>query len=85
MNHRNNFVQNLLMNFMICFRKKLLLGIVIGEHVINLQDSSPIKQASVGVLAIFVIRMVKLVVDTIIHGYALHSIYGWSLHLLGAV
>lgn len=42
--------------------------------------------ASAGVLAIFVIaRMIKLIIDTIIHGYALHSIYGWSIHLLGAV
>ncbi|GAB1869250.1 hypothetical protein CAJAP_10329 [Camponotus japonicus] len=32
-----------------------------------------------------IIRLIKLVVDTIIHGYALHSIYGWSLHLLEAV
>ncbi|KAL6253573.1 hypothetical protein P5V15_015413 [Pogonomyrmex californicus] len=29
--------------------------------------------------------MVKLIIDTIIHGYALHRIYGWSIHLLGAV
>lgn len=42
--------------------------------------------ASAGVLAIFVIiRSIKLIIDTIIHGYALHSIYGWSLHLLGAI
>lgn len=42
--------------------------------------------ASAGVLAIFVIaRAIKLIIDTIIHGYALHSIYGWSIHLLGAV
>ncbi|XP_072766924.1 uncharacterized protein [Anoplolepis gracilipes] len=42
--------------------------------------------ASAGVLAIFMtIRFIKLIVDTIIHGFALHSIYGWSLHLLGAV
>lgn len=42
--------------------------------------------ASAGVLAIIlVIRLAKLIVDTIIHGYALHSVYGWSLHLLGAV
>lgn len=42
--------------------------------------------ASAGVLAIFVIaRLIKLIIDTIIHGYALHSIYGWSLHLLGAI
>ncbi|EZA47381.1 hypothetical protein X777_16275 [Ooceraea biroi] len=23
--------------------------------------------------------------DTVIHGYALHTIYGWSVHLLGAL
>jgi len=33
--------------------------------------------ASAGVLAIFVIiKVIKLIIDTIIHGYALHSIYG---------
>lgn len=42
--------------------------------------------ASAGVLAIIlIIRLAKLVVDTIIHGYALHSMYGWSIHLLGAI
>lgn len=42
--------------------------------------------ASAGVLAIFIlVRLIKLIVDTIIHGYALHSVYGWSLHLLGAI
>lgn len=42
--------------------------------------------ASAGILAIIIIvRLAKLVIDTIIHGYALHSIYGWSLHLLGAL
>lgn len=42
--------------------------------------------ASAGLLAIFVIiRGAKLIIDTIIHGYALHSVYGWSIHLLGAV
>lgn len=35
--------------------------------------------ASAGVHAIFMItRLVKLIMDTIIHGNALHSIYGWS-------
>ncbi|XP_067212969.1 uncharacterized protein [Linepithema humile] len=44
------------------------------------------RSASAGVLGIFiVIRVTKLVIDTIIHGYALHSVYGWSLHLLGAI
>jgi len=32
-----------------------------------------------------IIRIVKLVVDTVIHGYALHTVYGCSLHLLGAL
>lgn len=42
--------------------------------------------ASAGVLGIIlIIRLAKLIVDTIIHGYALHSIYGWSIHLLGAI
>jgi len=42
--------------------------------------------ASAGVLAIIlIVRIAKLIVDTIIHGYALHSVYGWSMHLLGAV
>lgn len=42
--------------------------------------------ASAGVLGIFVVvRLIKLILDTLIHGYALHSMYGWSLHLLGAI
>lgn len=42
--------------------------------------------ASAGVMAIFlIIKLIKLIVDTTIHGYALHSVYGWSLHLLGAI
>ena len=42
--------------------------------------------ASAGVIAIFlIIKLIKLIVDTIIHGYALHSVYGWSLHLFGAI
>jgi len=32
----------------------------------------------------FCIRTIKLIIDTVIHGYALHTIYGWSLHLIGA-
>lgn len=42
--------------------------------------------ASAGVLAIILIaRLVKLLVDTVIHGYALHTVYGWSIQLLGAL
>lgn len=42
--------------------------------------------ASAGILTIFlIIRLIRLIIDSIIRGYALHSIYGWSLHLLGAI
>jgi len=42
--------------------------------------------ATAGVFGIFiVIRVIKLVIDTAIHGYALHTAYGCSLHLLGAI
>lgn len=42
--------------------------------------------ASAGVLAIFLIlRLLKLLVDTLIHDYALHTMYGWSIKLLGAI
>lgn len=30
-------------------------------------------------------RIIKLILDTIVHGYALHTVYGWSLYLLGAI
>lgn len=41
---------------------------------------------SAGLIGLFmVIRLCKLVIDTIIHGYTLHLVYGWSLHLLGAL
>lgn len=39
-----------------------------------------------GVLSIFIIiRIIKIIVDTAIHGYALHTVYGCSLHLLEAI
>lgn len=42
--------------------------------------------ATAGVLGIFiVVRLIKIIIDTLIHGYALHSVYGWSLHLLAAI
>lgn len=45
-----------------------------------------IGNASAGLIGLyFCIRTIKLVIDTIIHGYALHSIYGWSVHLIGAL
>ena len=33
---------------------------------------------------IIIIRGIKLKADNIIHGYALHRLFAWSLHLLGA-
>lgn len=42
--------------------------------------------ASAGIIGLFaLIRLIKLIIDTFIHGYALHTVYGWSLHLLGAI
>lgn len=39
-----------------------------------------------GILGIFLaIKVLKGVIDTILQGYALHSVYGWSLKLLGAI
>jgi hypothetical protein len=44
------------------------------------------ESASAGVLGvILIVRLIKLLIDTIIHEYALHTVYGWSIHLLGAV
>jgi len=42
--------------------------------------------ATAGVFGIFlIIRIIKLIIDTTIHGYALHIVYGCSMHLLGAL
>jgi len=42
--------------------------------------------ATAGIFGIFIIiRVAKLVFDILIHGYALHSAYGCSIHLLGAI
>jgi len=42
--------------------------------------------ATAGVMGIFIIiRVIKLIIDTAIHGYVLHTVYGCSLHLIGAV
>ena len=39
-----------------------------------------------GIIAIMmIIQFVKLLIDTAIRGYTLHSIYGWSVHILGAI
>lgn len=41
---------------------------------------------SAGVIGIMIIcKLIKLIIDTFIHGYALHMAYGWSLYLLGAI
>lgn len=42
--------------------------------------------ASAGVLAVFVIFHIgKIVIDSLIRGYAIHSVYGCSIHILGAI
>lgn len=42
--------------------------------------------ATAGIMGIFIIiRVIKIVIDTAIHGYALHTVYGCGLHLLGAI
>jgi len=41
--------------------------------------------ASAGIIAIIIIaRLVKLIIDRILHGYALHYFYGCGIHLLVA-
>jgi len=41
---------------------------------------------SAGMLGIYLcITGFKLVIDTLVHGYVLHTVYGWSLYLLGTV
>ncbi|KYN35007.1 hypothetical protein ALC56_10665, partial [Trachymyrmex septentrionalis] len=42
--------------------------------------------ASAGIFAIFIIvRVAKLVIDTLIYDYALYAVYGWSIYLLGTL
>ena len=42
--------------------------------------------ASAGILAIFmIIHLIMTIIDIIIQGYTLHAVYGWSMHLLGAL
>jgi len=41
---------------------------------------------SAGLLGIYlIVRVVKLLLDTLVHGYALYTVYGWSVYLLGAI
>ncbi|XP_071576447.1 uncharacterized protein, partial [Temnothorax nylanderi] len=42
--------------------------------------------ATAGVMGLFIaIRIIKLLIDTLIHGYALHSAYGCTMYLFGAI
>ena len=38
---------------------------------------------AISILMIF--RLIKFILDTMIHGYVLYSLYGWSVHILGAL
>ena len=41
---------------------------------------------SAGTLAIFMtIHLIRAIIDIIIEGNTLHAVYGWSIHLLGAL
>ncbi|KYN05855.1 hypothetical protein ALC62_03208 [Cyphomyrmex costatus] len=41
---------------------------------------------SAGLIGIYLTaRLIKLLLDTFVHGYALHTVYGWSVYLFGAV
>ena len=41
---------------------------------------------SAGFIAIMlIVQFIKLLIDTVIRGYTLHRIYGWSIHLVGAI
>lgn len=41
---------------------------------------------SAGIIGIYLCgRVVKLILDTLVHGYALHTVYGWSVYLIGAI
>ncbi|KAL6418933.1 hypothetical protein ACFW04_011684 [Cataglyphis niger] len=41
---------------------------------------------SAGIMGIYLgIRIFKLILDTIVNGYALHTVYGWSIYLIGAI
>ncbi|XP_077272765.1 uncharacterized protein LOC143903177 [Temnothorax americanus] len=41
---------------------------------------------SAGMIGIYLFtRIFKLILDTLVHGYALHTVYGWSVYLIGAI
>ena len=41
---------------------------------------------SAGIIAILkIIHIIKITVDIILQAYVIHSVYGWSVHLLGAL
>ncbi|XP_066589317.1 uncharacterized protein [Prorops nasuta] len=49
-------------------------------------DFEKIGNLSAIVMGIWMVgKIIKFIIDTLIHGYALHAVYGWSLYLVGAV
>lgn len=41
--------------------------------------------ASAGLIGLYIFaRTIKYIIDTLLHGFALHSVFGWSLLILGA-
>ena len=44
------------------------------------------RNISVELIGIYLIgKLIKLFLDTFVYGYALHTVYGWSMYLLGAI
>ncbi|XP_076545671.1 uncharacterized protein LOC143305526 [Osmia lignaria lignaria] len=41
--------------------------------------------SSAVIMILIIIHICKLIIDTIIRGYTLHTLYGWSIKLLGAI
>jgi len=41
---------------------------------------------SAGIIGLYIsARIIKLILDTIVHGYALHTVYGWLMFLIGVI
>ena len=72
-----------------------LLNLLDEEAIENIAYSTWIKMwtifsnfgaVSAGFIGvIIIIRDIELISDTIIHGYALYTIFRWSFHLIGAI
>ena len=72
-----------------------IMGILDEETITTLAENAAAKlwngflkfgTVTAGLLGIFIIiKIIKTIFDTIIHGYQIHAVYGCGLHLLGAI